>query len=169
MKLSIVIPAYNEKNTIQSVIDKVAKVPYEKEIIIVDDCSADGTADILKGLNRDDTRVFFHEVNRGKGAALRTGFSEVTGEIVIIQDADLEYTPDDYPLLCRSEGHRPPNPPRSLHASDQKPWIKHEYDYMLSFPCFLFKNNLTQFRRCVCCYPVIHIQEKNRNENKCCY
>jgi glycosyltransferase involved in cell wall biosynthesis len=103
MKLSIVIPVYNERDTILSVIDKVASTPFEKEIVVVDDCSRDGTRDVLKDLKRDDceVRVFFHEVNQGKGAALRTGFSKVQGDIVIIQDADLEYTPDDYGKLIK--------------------------------------------------------------------
>ena len=101
MKLSVVIPVYNEKNTILEVIGKVESTPFDKEIIIVDDCSSDGTTDLLKGLNRNGTRVFYHEVNKGKGAALRTGFSNVEGDIVIIQDADLEYTPDDYGILTK--------------------------------------------------------------------
>ncbi len=103
MKLSIVIPVYNERDTVLAVIDKVASTPFEKEIIVVDDCSKDGTRDVLAGLKRTDceVRVFYHEVNQGKGAALRTGFSKVAGEIVIIQDADLEYTPDDYGILIK--------------------------------------------------------------------
>jgi glycosyltransferase involved in cell wall biosynthesis len=101
MKLSVVIPAYNEKTTIMKVIEKVAATPFDKEIIIVDDCAKDGTRELLKELDRPDTRVYFHEVNQGKGAALRTGFSKVEGDIVIIQDADLEYTPDDYGILTK--------------------------------------------------------------------
>ncbi len=101
MKLSVVIPVYNEKNTVLYVIDKVAETHFEKEIIVVDDCSNDGTRDVLESLDRPDTRVFYHEVNQGKGAALRTGFSKVEGDIVIIQDADLEYTPDDYDILIK--------------------------------------------------------------------
>jgi glycosyltransferase involved in cell wall biosynthesis len=101
MKLSVVIPAYNEKETIMEVIEKVASTPYDKEIIIVDDCSKDGTRELLQELDRPDTRVFFHDVNQGKGAALRTGFSKVQGDIVIIQDADLEYTPEDYGILTK--------------------------------------------------------------------
>ena len=101
MKLSVVIPVYNEKNTVIEVIEKVASTPFDKEIVIVDDYSTDGTREILEKLDREDTRVFFHEVNRGKGAALRTGFGEVRGDIVIVQDADLEYTPDDYGILTK--------------------------------------------------------------------
>lgn len=101
MKLSVVIPVYNEKETILEVIEKVQSIPFDKEIIVVDDCSSDGTTDVLKNLNSDGTRIFYHEVNQGKGAALRTGFAEAEGDIVIIQDADLEYTPDDYPTLIK--------------------------------------------------------------------
>jgi len=101
MKLSVVIPVYNERETILRVIEKVAAVPFEKELIIVDDGSTDGTADVLKNIDREDARVFFHEKNRGKGASLRTGFEQVQGDVVVIQDADLEYTPDDYPVLLQ--------------------------------------------------------------------
>lgn len=103
MKLSIVIPVYNELSTVLTVIDKVASTPFEKEIVLVDDCSSDGTRDILQSLNRTDVdiKVFYHEVNQGKGAALRTGFEHTTGDIVIIQDADLEYSPDEYGKLIQ--------------------------------------------------------------------
>ncbi|MCS7234078.1 MAG: glycosyltransferase family 2 protein [Synergistetes bacterium] len=104
MKLSIVIPVYNEKATIEEVIEKVksVKIPMEKEIIVVDDCSKDGTRDVLaKYFSDPSLKIIFHDVNRGKGAALRTGFKEVTGDFVIIQDADLEYNPEDYPKLLK--------------------------------------------------------------------
>ncbi|MDK2871843.1 MAG: hypothetical protein PWQ16_1195 [bacterium] len=104
MKLSIVIPVYNERDTIEKVIEKVksVEIPLEKEIIIVDDCSKDGTRDILMKYASDPSiKIVFHRVNQGKGAALRTGFKEVTGDFVIIQDADLEYNPEDYPKLLK--------------------------------------------------------------------
>jgi len=101
MKLSVVIPVYNEKDTIREICETVRSVNLEKEIIIVDDCSTDGTREILKEMADDTTSVFFHEVNQGKGAALRTGFSKATGDIVIIQDADLEYDPQQYPKLIK--------------------------------------------------------------------
>lgn len=108
MKLSIVIPVYNELATITEIVSRVRKAPFEKEIIIVDDGSTDGTRAQLEAIKRDpDVRVLFHERNRGKGAALRTGFGAVSGDVVIIQDADLEYDPADYPILLRpiQEGH----------------------------------------------------------------
>jgi glycosyltransferase involved in cell wall biosynthesis len=107
MKLSVVIPVYNEKETILTLISRVNNVPLEKEIIIVDDCSTDGTTEVLKNLSDSSVRLLFHEKNQGKGAALRTGFSQVQGDIVIIQDADLEYNPDEYPHLIAPirDGH----------------------------------------------------------------
>ncbi len=101
MKLSIVVPVYNEENTLEEIIRRVQATLYDKEIIAVDDASEDGSRDILDRLaqQHDNLRVFYHEKNQGKGAALRTGFAQVTGDVVIIQDADLEYDPADYPAL----------------------------------------------------------------------
>ena len=101
MKISVVIPVYNERNTILAIFDAVRSVDLEKEIILVDDFSTDGTRDILRTLNDGITRVFFHNCNKGKGAALKTGFAQTTGDIVIIQDADLEYDPRQYPKLIQ--------------------------------------------------------------------
>lgn len=101
MKLSIVIPVYNEKATILQVIAAVQTVPLDKEIILIDDHSTDGTREVLRELAAPNIRVFYHHCNMGKGAALRTGFQHATGEIVIIQDADLEYDPRQYPKLIQ--------------------------------------------------------------------
>ncbi|TSK08997.1 MAG: glycosyltransferase family 2 protein [Geobacter sp.] len=101
MKLSIVIPVYNEKGTILELYRAVEAVDLLKEIILVDDCSTDGTQEILKSLSGPETLVLMHERNRGKGAALRTGFKHATGDIVVIQDADLEYDPSQFPKLIR--------------------------------------------------------------------
>jgi glycosyltransferase involved in cell wall biosynthesis len=112
MKISIVIPIYNEEKTVASIIERVTNAPLyapdaQREIIVVDDCSGDGTAAELRRLSGTAVRVITHDQNRGKGAALRTGFSHCTGDIIIIQDADLEYNPDEYPLLLAPiiDGH----------------------------------------------------------------
>ncbi len=99
--LSIVIPVYNEEKTLQEVVRRVRSVdlPLSREIILVDDASRDGSRAIVESLAGEGVRVFFHAVNQGKGAALRTGFREAQGEIVLIQDADLEYDPSEYPKL----------------------------------------------------------------------
>lgn len=118
--LSVVIPVYNERDTIHDIIRLVRDVPIRKEIVLVDDCSKDGTRDILKQLEQDEQeaearaklagqplpntnrlKIVFHEQNRGKGAAVRTGFAAATGSVVLIQDADLEYDPSEYPRLLR--------------------------------------------------------------------
>jgi glycosyltransferase involved in cell wall biosynthesis len=101
MKLSIVIPIYNEKSTLEEIFRLVQATPYEKEIIAVDDASTDGSQAILAELaaQYENVKTFYHDQNQGKGAALRTGFAQVTGDVVIIQDADLEYRPADYPSL----------------------------------------------------------------------
>ena len=102
MKLSVVIPVYNEAATIEQIVEAVRRVPIDKEVILVDDGSADGTREKVAELARaPGVRALFHETNRGKGAALRTGFQAACGEIVIVQDADLEYDPAEYPRLIR--------------------------------------------------------------------
>ncbi len=100
--LSVVIPVYNEKATILKIIAKVLKLAFVEEILVVDDGSTDGTRELLKGTPFDErVKLFFHEKNRGKGAALRTGFGHVTGAIVAIQDADLEYDPGEFAEMIR--------------------------------------------------------------------
>ncbi len=105
MKLSVVVPVYNEKQTIAQILERIEKTSHEKEIIVVDDHSTDGTREILREIDSSrripSARVFYHAVNQGKGAALRTGIREATGEIVLIQDADLEYDPAEYGVLIQ--------------------------------------------------------------------
>ncbi|NLF58834.1 MAG: glycosyltransferase family 2 protein [Candidatus Hydrogenedens sp.] len=110
-KLSIVMPVYNEAATIRQIVDLVRSVDVgmDKELLLVDDCSRDGTREVLQEMAAalPEVKALYHEVNRGKGAALRTGFAAATGEIVLIQDADLEYDPHEYPRLLAPilEGH----------------------------------------------------------------
>ncbi|QNG27827.1 glycosyltransferase family 2 protein [Synechococcus sp. HK01-R] len=102
MKLSIIIPCYNEAATIISLIEAVKKAPIsDREIIIVDDGSSDGTRDILATIKDHEISVVFHDKNQGKGAALRTGFQKATGDICIVQDADLEYDPQEFPIVIQ--------------------------------------------------------------------
>src|SRR6266446_3058530 len=101
MKVSIVIPCYNEKNTIAKIVEAVRSAPVEnKEIIVIDDGSNDGTQTLLREkLSGVVDQIIYHPVNRGKGAALRTGFEAASGDIILVQDADLEYSPEEYPVL----------------------------------------------------------------------
>jgi glycosyltransferase involved in cell wall biosynthesis len=103
MKLSVVIPVYNEERTLEELVRRVQEAPYEKELILVNDCSKDSTPEIMARLEEQysNVRCFHHEANQGKGGALRTGFTKVEGDVVVIQDADLEYDPGDYPVLLR--------------------------------------------------------------------
>ena len=103
LTLSVVIPVYEEVHTLKALVDKVRAVPIPKQIILIDDCSKDGTTELLRGwqTTEPDLTIGFHEVNQGKGAALRSGFKFATGQIVIVQDADLEYDPNEYPRLIQ--------------------------------------------------------------------
>jgi glycosyltransferase involved in cell wall biosynthesis len=100
-KLSVVIPVYNERQWIRELVRRVQAVPIPKEVIVVDDYSTDGTRDILRELEAEGVRVIYQPINQGKGAALREGFRHVTGDVVVVQDADLEYDPGEYPVLIQ--------------------------------------------------------------------
>lgn len=102
LKLSVIIPCYNEKNTIETIVKRVRAVGLAHEILIVDDGSTDGTREVLDTIEKgDDLRIILHEHNKGKGAAVRTGFQNATGDVFLIQDADLEYDPREYPVLLK--------------------------------------------------------------------
>lgn len=155
-KVSILIPVYNEINTLLPLLEKVEKASFgglEKEIILVDDCSTDGTKDILKNLE-NKYKVLYHKVNQGKGAALRTGFSAVTGDIAVIQDADLEYDPDDYDgviKLILNEGADVAYGSRFLNLNESKTVVKVNFfaNKMLTFMTnLLFGAKLTDMETC---------------------
>ncbi|HUV85496.1 MAG TPA: glycosyltransferase family 2 protein [bacterium] len=102
MKLSIIIPVFNEEATVKEIIDRCRALPFDTEVVVVDDGSSDGTRDVLAKENgADGVTVCYHEKNRGKGAAIRTGVEKCTGDIVVIQDADLEYMPEEFPALVQ--------------------------------------------------------------------
>jgi glycosyltransferase involved in cell wall biosynthesis len=100
-KLSVIVPVYDERNTVAEIVRRMRSVdiPLDREFVLVDDGSSDGTRDVLRQLTDSTVRVVYHERNRGKGAAIRTGLEQVTGDLVLIQDADLEYDPNDWPKL----------------------------------------------------------------------
>ncbi|MEK6645082.1 MAG: glycosyltransferase family 2 protein [Candidatus Firestonebacteria bacterium] len=99
--LSVLIPVYNEVHTITKIIDRVHKVPLDKEIIVIDDGSTDGTSEALKSIKESNVKIYFHKKNSGKGSAIKTGLQHINGDIIIIQDADLEYPPEQYPEILK--------------------------------------------------------------------
>lgn len=155
MRLSVVIPAYNEKDTIKEIIHRVKSVePVEKEIIIVDDCSSDGTRDILSGIQEEGIRVVFHGKNLGKGAAIRTGFASAKGDIIVIQDADLEYDPKEIAMLIKPIEDKVADAVFGTRLTGGKPqrvhmfWHRVGNNVMTLFANVLFNATITDVTTC---------------------
>lgn len=153
--LSVVMPVYNEKRTIVKIIEKVLSLPMVKELVIVDDGSTDGTRDILKLSAQDSrVRVVLHEKNSGKGAALRTGFKNVTGDIVVVQDADLEYDPNEFIEMARPIEDGLADVVYGSRLSGGKPqrvymfWHKVGNNVITFLMNFLFNSTLTDIETC---------------------
>lgn len=152
--LSVVMPAYNEKNTILKIIDKVLRLDIVKELIIVDDGSTDGTRDILRGALDPRVKVILHEKNSGKGAALRTGFKATTGEIVTVQDADLEYDPNEFLEMAKPIVDGVADVVYGSRLSGGKPqrvymfWHKAGNDFLTFIMNLLFNSTLSDIETC---------------------
>lgn len=153
LKLSVVMPVFNERDTIAQILDRVRAVDIDKEIVVVDDFSTDGTRDILaREAAKDGLRVFYHPQNMGKGAAVRTGLQQVQGDIIVIQDADLEYDPNDYHALIKPilEGKA-----KVVYGSrflgrreSMNPWHALGNKFLTAFANLLYGTSLTDMETC---------------------
>lgn len=152
MRLSVVIPVFNERSTILRILDRVAAVDVDKEVIVVDDCSTDGTRDLLRERSERGFRLMLHDVNQGKGAALRTGFAVATGDFVIVQDADLEYDPADYvKLLALAESRSAVAVYGSRLASDRPAMALRHFvgnRLLTGLTNLLYRSRLTDMETC---------------------
>ena len=155
MKLSVVMPVYNEKETVFKIIERVLKEDVVYELIVVDDCSKDGTADLLKNASFDPrVKTFFHDKNKGKGAALRTGFKEITGEVAVVQDADLEYDPAEYKRLLEPIERGEADVVYGTRLSGGRPqrahffWHKLGNTFITFFADLLYNTTLTDIETC---------------------
>ena len=152
MRLSVVIPVYNELATIERLLAKVASVDVEKELVIIDDNSSDGTREVLLRMTQSDLIVIFHDTNQGKGAALRTGFNHARGDYVIVQDADLEYDPNDYLLLLDEADRRDAAVVYGTRFSGKRPemafknWVGNKV--LTGLTNLLFDGDLTDMETC---------------------
>jgi len=155
-KISIVIPVYNEKKTISRIVEDVERAPVfglEKEIIIIDDCSTDGSREIMQEMMKKN-KVIFHSINMGKGAALRTGFKNVSGDVIIVQDADLEYNPQEYEHLLMPVMEGKADVVYGSRFQDGRPHgVLHHWHYIGNKLLTMFSNmmtdlNLTDMESC---------------------
>lgn len=148
--LSVIIPVYNEKKTILEILDKVKKQPEVLEILIIEDSSTDGTKELLQNLKDPKIRIFFNEKNLGKGTSVIQGFKEAKGKFIIIQDADLEYNPEDYSKLIEaSEENTVIYGSRFLNSKIKMLWWIYLGNKFLTYATnFLFGSNLTDMTTC---------------------
>jgi glycosyltransferase involved in cell wall biosynthesis len=138
MKLSVLIPAYNEEATLEEAIRRVSEIDLDKEIIVVDDCSTDGTPEILSSLEAEDLVVLSHDRNRGKGAAIRTALAAATGDVVVIQDADLEYDPQDFHKLLAAFRGGESEAVYGVRSLDEQTWLMRMGNRFLTMVANLF-------------------------------
>ena len=149
MKLSVLIPVYNEATTLERMLRQVAAVNIDKEIILVDDCSVDGTAEVLKEIDIPGLRVLTHEVNRGKGAAIRTALEAASGDVIIIQDADLEYDPQDYHALLQPIlGGEAQVVYGIRDLSGQLPWVRWGNRLLTGLANLVYRSHLQDMETC---------------------
>lgn len=151
MKLSIIMPIYNEERTLREIIEQVKKIDIEKELIIVDDGSSDTTKEILSTIKDDSIKIFTHAVNKGKGSAIKTALDHLTGELVIIQDADLEYDPNDYIKLIELFKSGKADVVFGSRFLNKKNKLTFHYfinRFLTAFVNLLYKSHLTDMETC---------------------
>jgi len=155
ISLSVVMPVYNEKNFVLKIIEKVLGLEMVKELVIVDDFSKDGTRELLKSTKFDDrVKIYYHEKNMGKGAALRTGFGHVTKDVVVIQDADLEYDPNEFRDMIKPIADGAADVVYGSRLSGGKPqrvymfWHRVGNDFLSFVTNFLYNSTLTDMETC---------------------
>ena len=155
LKLSVLIPVYNERDSIEELVRRVAAVPLEKEIIVVNDCSNDGTDEILNKLQVEGLRVIHHDRNQGKGAAVRTALKEASGDVAIIQDADLEYDPDEYEKLLNPILHNGAEVVYGVRNLDGQKWLFRNGNKLLTaITNLLYGSNLHDMETCYKLVPI---------------